>query len=160
MLFRSCDLGSVIHEATGYTSTQMTVLWNVANSYPVPTVTSSTVSRYQLFSVLFSQNLFNLIYQALQWDTDAYVEYYTGQALSVDGPLGDFIQSTLGYSDAQMANIWTLAKAITDRTTVDANHITRNQLFRALREQNKLDYVYQQVQIDKIGRAPSELQSH
>lgn len=146
----NCDLGAVIQEATGYTSTQMTVLWNSANSYPTPVVTANTVSRYQLFSALVGQSVFYLIYQGLQIDTDPYVEFYTGQTLIVSGPLGVFIKNTLGYSDAQMTNLWAISKAIPDRTTVDANHISRNQLFRALREQNQLDYVFQQVQLDSL----------
>jgi hypothetical protein len=146
----NCDLGAVIHDATGFTSTQMTVLWNVANSYPTPTVTADTVSRYQLFTALVSQNVLYLIYQGLIIDTEPYVEFYTGQALTKDGALGSFIQTELSYTAGQMTNLWAVAKAIPDRTTIGAEYITRNQLFRALREQNQLDYVYQQVQIDSL----------
>lgn len=146
----NCDLGAVIHDATGYTNTQMITLWEVANSFPDPVVTADTVSRYQLFTVLINQNVFYLIYQALLIDSEPYVEYYTGQTLTKTGALGSFIQTELSYSDAQMNNLWALAKAVTDPVSIGSEYITRNQLFRALREQNQLDYVYQQVQIDTL----------
>lgn len=146
----NCDLGAVIQSTLGYTAAQVSSLWAAANAYPAPTVTANTVSRYQLFTVLFNQNTFYLIYQHLNLTSPEYVEFYTGQAVNISGYLAAFIKSTLGYSDAQMTNLWTLAKAVTDANATGADYITRDQLFRALREQNQLDYVFQQIEIDDL----------
>lgn len=71
----------------------------------------ATVTRRQLYSALAAAGVMATVYQAVSADPNSqnWVDFFTSFTVTLDSSLALFIQTTLGYSDAQMAALFVSA---------------------------------------------------
>lgn len=121
-------LSNYIQNLFTYSTVQMQDLFVLAQSFtPAPTSTVYSASLYQFKRALSETSIYTTVWQALPGDVDDPIRIaWESQdfLVALGDDLSDFVQTLMGYSTAQMQDLFLLAQSFTTSSFVTDGLIT------------------------------------